>query len=226
MTPFQNPTVNFGALRVDEPITTITDFLLCAVCFFAFFKTKSVSNNKAINLYRWFFLLTGISTMLAAILGHAFLYYFGMDAKMYGWLFGILSISFAQFAAMYHTRNVIGETVFKRLVILNTIEVLIAFVVVFMAWSFVVVEIHSAYGLLLNVTVLEYINYKKTKSQLSINLIYGVGIAVLAVLCHVFKIAMSVWFNHMDLSHVFMTLSMYVMYKGVKKDMLPISQPH
>jgi hypothetical protein len=226
MTPFQNPTVYFGNLRVDEPITTLTDFILCAVCFFAFFKTKSVSNNKAINLYRCFFLLTGISTLLAAILGHAFLYYFGVDAKIYGWLFGILSISFAQFAAIYHTRDVIGETVFKRLVFLNNVEVLIAFLFVFIAWSFVVVEIHSAYGLLLNVTVLEYINYKKTKSQLSINLIYGVGIAVLAVLCHVFKIASSVWFNHMDLSHVFMTLSMYIMYKGVKKNALPISQPH
>ena len=160
-------------------------------------------------------MLTGISTIVSALVGHAFLYYFGVNAKIYGWLFGILSVSFAQFAAMYHSRNIIGETIFKRLVILNSIEILVAFLAVFMAWSFVVVEIHSAYGLLLNVTVLESINYKKTKSKLSINLIYGVGIAVLAVLCHVFKLAISVWFNHMDLSHIFMAISMYIMYKGV-----------
>jgi hypothetical protein len=46
-------------------------------------------------------------------------------------------------------------------------------------------------------------------------MIIGVGIAVIAVLCHVFKIAFSVWFNHADLSHIFMALSMYMMYRGV-----------
>ena len=215
MIPFQNPTIYFGILRIDEPISTLTDFILCAVCFFAFIKTKSLGIYKAINLYRWFFLLTGISTLVAAIIGHAFLYYFGTDAKIYGWLFGIAAISFAQFAAMYNTRELIGESAFKKLVFLNSTEIIIAFIATFMTWSFVIVEIHTAYGLLLNVTILEYINYKKTKSVLSIKLIYGIGIAVIAVLCHIFKLAYSVWFNHIDLSHVFMALSMYMIYKGI-----------
>jgi NADH:ubiquinone oxidoreductase subunit 2 (subunit N) len=46
-------------------------------------------------------------------------------------------------------------------------------------------------------------------------MVLGVGIAVLAVLCHVFKLAISVWFNHMDLSHIIIALSVYTMYKGV-----------
>ena len=215
MNPFQNPTIYLGYLRIDEPVTTFTDFILCAVCFYAFLKTRSFASIRAVNLYRWFFLLTGISTLFAAILGHAFLYYFGMQSKIYGWLFGIVSISFAQFAAMNHTREVIGESVFRKLILLNSLELVITLLSVFMIWSFVVVEVHTAYGLLLNVTILEYINYKKTRSLLSINLIYGVGIAVLAVICHVFTLAASVWFNHLDLSHLFMALSMYMMYKGV-----------
>jgi hypothetical protein len=215
MIPFQNPTIYLGYLRIDEPVSTLTDFILCAVCFFAFIKTKSLSSYKAVNLYRWFFLLTGISTLVAAVIGHAFLYYFGIDAKIYGWLFGITAISFAQFAAMYNTRELIGESYFKRLVLINSLEVIAAFIATFITWSFVIVEIHTAYGLLLNVTILEYINYKKTKSLLSIKLIYGVGIAVIAVLCHIFKLAYSVWFNHIDLSHVFMALSIYMIYKGI-----------
>jgi hypothetical protein len=46
---------------------------------------------------------------------------------------------------------------------------------------------------------------------------YGVGVAIIAVLCHILKIAFSIWFNHIDLSHLFMALSMYLMYKAIKK---------
>lgn len=215
MTPFQNPTIYIGGLRIDEPITTITDLLFCAVCFFAFFKTRNLSVDKAVNLYRWFFLLTGLSTLVAALIGHAFLYHFGFEAKIYGWIFGVFGISFAQFAALYHTRRSISETLFKTLFVIGCIEVVVAFVLTFVVWSFIVVEVHTAFGLVLMVTILEAIHYKKTRSRLSINMIYGVGLAVIAVIFHISKLAPSVWFNHIDVSHIFMALSMYMMYKGV-----------
>ena len=214
MTPYQNPTIYFGSLRIDEPITTLTDFLFIGVCFFAFYKTKDLSKDTSLNLYRWFFLLTGASTIIAALMGHTFLYYFGAEAKIYGWFTGLFGTSFAQFAALYHARKSISPFVFKLLFVICMLEVIAAFILVFVVWSFVVVEIHSAFALVLIVTILEFINYKKTKSTLSLYMIYGVGVAIIAVLCHVFKIAFSVWFNHMDLSHVFMAISMYLMYKG------------
>jgi hypothetical protein len=217
MTPYQNPTIYLGSLRVDEPITTLTDFLFIAVCFYSFFKTKQFSAYRGVNLYRWFFLLTGFSSLIAAFIGHAFLYYFGWEAKIYGWITGIISVSFAQFAVLYHTRKSIGEGVFKTLFIIDVLEVVAAFIMTFVMYSFTAVEIHTAYVLVINVTILEWIHYKKTGSLLSKNMIIGVGIAVIAVLCHVFKIAFSVWFNHLDLSHIFMALSMYMMYRGVAK---------
>jgi hypothetical protein len=217
MTPYQNPTIYLGSLRIDEPITTLTDFLFIAVCFYGFFKTKQFSAYRGVNLYRWFFLLTGFSSLIAALIGHAFLYHFGWEAKIYGWVAGIISVSFAQFAVLYHTRKTIGETVFKTLFTIDVLEVIAAFVMTFVMYSFTAVEIHTAYVLVINVTILEWIHYKKTKSLLSKNMIIGVGIAVIAVLCHVLKIAFSVWFNHLDLSHIFMALSMYMMYKGVTK---------
>jgi hypothetical protein len=215
MTPFQNPTIYIGDLRIDEPITTLTDLLFIGVCFMAFLKTKHAANEKAANIYRWFFLLTGASTLVAALIGHAFLYHFGADAKIYGWVTGIFGTCLAQFAALYHTRKTIGETIFKTLLVICLLEVITSVILTFVVWSFVVVEVHSAFVLVLMVTILESIHYKKTKSALSLNMIYGVGIAVIAVLCHVFKLAISVWFNHADLSHIFMALSMYMMYKGV-----------
>jgi hypothetical protein len=215
MIPYQNPSITIGHLQIDEPITTLTDFLFIAVCVFAFVKTKHLSHYKGVNLYRWFFLLTGFSSFVAAIIGHAFLYYFGFEAKIYGWVTGIISVSFAQFAALHHTRSSISAGTFKVLQLANYLEIAFVTVLLFKVWSFTVVEIHTAYSLVLNVVILEGIHYRKTRSLLSKNMLIGVGIAVLAVMCHIFKLAISKWFNHLDLSHIFMAASMYMMYRGV-----------
>lgn len=218
MVPFQNPSVYIGGLRIDEPVTTLTDFLFAAVCLFAYFNTKEHSHLKGPNLYRWFFLGTGISAIISALMGHAFLYRFGFGAKIIGWEANVLGASVAQFAAIYHTRRSISETSFSRLLLTNYVEVILALVLTAVIFSFIVVEIHTAYGLLGMVTVLEIIHYRKTGSVLSRNMLVGVGIAVLAVLVHIFKLAISVWFNHLDLSHIIMCIAMYVMYRGVKYD--------
>ena len=215
MVPFQNPDIFIGSLKIQEPITVLTDMLVAGVCVFAFIKTKTKQSIKGIQLYRWFFLTTGISTLVSAIIGHAFLYQWGFSAKIYGWVTGIVSVAFGQYAALYHTKETIGEKIFSILFWTNAFEICLALVLVFIVFKFEVVEVHSAIGLIFSVTLLEYINYKRTKSVLSKYMMIGVGIAVLAVLCHVFKLAISVWFNHMDLSHVIIALSVYMMYKGV-----------
>lgn len=215
MVPFQNPTIYIGSCRIDEPISSLTDIILSLICLYAYYKTKSLSIYTPINLYRFFFLFTGLSTLVAAIVGHAFLYHFGSKAKIIGWILGMIGASFAQFAAIYHTRKIIGELIFKRLIIINIVEIFVALLSVFIFFSFIAVEIHTAYCLLLNVVTLEFINYKRTKSKLSIYIIYGISLSIVAVVCFAFKLAFSVWFNHIDLSHVCMSVSMYIIYKGI-----------
>lgn len=215
MVPYQNPTIFLGNIRIDEPITVLTDLLVVSICFFSFIKTKSENQTTAIKLYRWFILTTGISTLISAIIGHAFLYSFGFNAKIFGWITGIGCIVFAQFAALYHSKKIIGEKKFRLLCWLNTAEITLAFILLFVVYSFLIVEIHSAIGLILTVVVLEFIVYKQTKSALSKGFIMAIGIAVLAILCHIFKLAISVWFNHMDLSHVIIAISIYIMYTGI-----------
>jgi hypothetical protein len=46
----------------------------------------------------------------------------------------------------------------------------------------------------------------------------GVVLTVLAVVSHVGKLAISEWFNHMDLGHVLMALALYTMYTGIQKE--------
>lgn len=222
MVPYQNPSIYLGGIRIDEPVTTLTDFLFAGICLFAYFNTREHRHQKGLHLYRLFFLGTGISTLISAIIGHAFLYVFGFGAKIIGWEANVAGASFAAFAALYHCRSSISETTFRRLLYINYIEVLLALVLTAVFFTFIVVEIHSAFGLLGMVTVLESIHYKKTQAVLSRNMLIGVAIAVLAVLVHVLKLACSVWFNHMDLSHIIMCVAVYIMYRGLKDTKQPI----
>lgn len=213
----QNPTIYIGGFQIEEPITTITDIFFSTVCFFASYKTINISNSKALKLYSLFFLTTGISAIIAAIFGHALLYHFGKDAKIYGWILGIICVSISQFAALYHIKSILKNNLFKVLFIISWIETLIALITTFYFWTFIVVIIHSTFSLSLVVTSLEFINYKKTQSQVSKQILYGVGFAIIASLCHLFKLGFGIWFNHLDVSHVFMSVSIYTMYLGVKK---------
>jgi hypothetical protein len=215
MIPFQNPSIELLGIRIDEPVTSGTDVIVAAIGIMAYFKTRG-SNARHVNCYRYFFLFMALSTLCAALIGHAFNYKFGgVDAKIPGWILGIVGIGFAQFAVLYNAKGILGEKVFRNLAILNVLELITIVVFVFIKKSFVVVEIHSGFGLAVMVLIFEAISYSKTKSRLSRNMLIGVGFAALAVASHIAKLAPSVWFNHLDVSHVFMAIGLYIMYRGV-----------
>lgn len=218
MVPYQNPTIYIGSIRIDEPITVLTDLLIVGVGVFSFFKTQTQNQTTDIKLYRWFLLMMGLSTLISAIFGHAFLYSFSFNAKIFGWVTTVLTIAFGQLASVFHTQSVFSKQKRNALIGVIALENIIAITAVFIVFSFVIVEVHSAIGLLLNITLLEAIYFKQKKSVLSRNMILGVSIAVLAIVCHIFKLAISVWFNHMDLSHVIIAIALYVMHLGIYKE--------
>ncbi len=213
--PLQNPSIDLFGLRIDEPVTAGTDVIVALIGIWGYFKIAKQKNLKHVSIYALFFLGTGVSTLIAGLVGHAFLYRFGYEAKMVGWVLGIVGTCFAQFAAVHHARQTLGEKTFKLLLNMCYLEVIVSMTILILKPSFLVVIVHTAIGLLLAVTVLESIHYSKTRSKLSLMMIYGVALAVCAIIVHTGKIAISKWFNHLDLSHVFLGLSLYVMIKGV-----------
>ena len=219
LVPFQNPDIYINTLRVQEPVTVATDIMVAIVCLIVYVKTKGLSKQHFSKLYRYFFLVTALSTLVSAVIGHAFLYQFGFNAKIWGWMLGIVSITFAQFASLYHVKPALSLKAFNRGWWFNFIETVIAYLLLFFFFSFTVVEVYSAIGLLLIVVPLEWMYYKKTNSVLSKYMIIGIGIAVLSIICHVLKLAYSVWFNHMDLAHIIMALSVCIMGIGVKREL-------
>jgi hypothetical protein len=213
--PLQNPSIEIFGLRIDEPVTMSTDIIVALISIIGYFKIASKNNSAHVKLYSHFFLWMGFSTLIAGIMGHGFLYRFGLHGKMYGWVLGIIGTGFSQFAVVYHVKENLNKTVFSALIFLCWIEVVAAMIILFKVETFVVVEVHAAFGLVGMVTILEAFNYFKTKSKLSSNMIIGVSFTVLAIIIHSAKIGISKWFNHMDISHVFLGIAVCIMIKGV-----------
>ena len=68
--------VLFG-LRILEPVTTITDILVAAVCLYSFWQlNRGPLSGKTILFMKWYFFSMGLATFLGGIIGHGFLYAF------------------------------------------------------------------------------------------------------------------------------------------------------
>ncbi len=115
----------FGIL-VNEPVTTFTDLMVSAVCFYAFYQLNKIKKPEKVMLFfKLYFLVMGIATTLGGILGHAFIYAIPFAWKLPGWVTSMIAIMFIERAAIEHTRILLHPTFISVLKALNIIEFLV-----------------------------------------------------------------------------------------------------
>jgi hypothetical protein len=211
----QQPSIEIFNIRIDEPVTTFTDLIVSAVCFYAFVSlTSKTQRNKVHAFLKYYFLSMGIATAIGGLIGHGFLYLFSFAWKLPGWLTSMVSIALLERAAIQYARKLISqslETFFKWL---NIIELITFIVITFTTLNFFFVEVHSAYGLLIVVTGFNVFIYRKTKSYGSKVILWAVVFSAISALVYMNEWAISKWFNHYDISHIFMAVSAWLFYKG------------
>ncbi|MFP4025592.1 MAG: DUF6962 family protein, partial [Thiohalospira sp.] len=67
---FEQPSIFIHNIRIDEPVTTLTDLMVSAVCIYAFFKLNKIPLHNKVHLYlRYYFLSMGIATAIGGIVG-------------------------------------------------------------------------------------------------------------------------------------------------------------
>ncbi|MBL7891706.1 MAG: hypothetical protein JNL63_03680 [Bacteroidia bacterium] len=204
-------------VTVMEPITTLTDLMVSTVCFYAFGKLGKSENsdNISIKLYRYFFLTMGLATAFGGLIGHAFLHYLSFEWKLPGWIISMLSVALAERGAIIHARPLLKKRIGDFFVTINIIELLAFIFLAMYKLKFIYVEIHAVYGLLVILFSFELFVYKKTRDKGSRLAIWSVFFAFLAAFIHLIKFSVHKWFNYLDLSHVFMAVSSYILYRGV-----------
>ncbi len=211
----EQPSIFIYGLRLDEPVTTITDLFISAVCFYAYFRlTKLPGRQKLHQFLRFYFLSIGIATFIGGIIGHGFLYIFSFPWKLPGWLTSMLSIALIERASIEHARELISPRLARTLAWLNVLELLTFMTLTFTYLNFFFVEVHTTYGLLIVVASLNIYIYYRTRNRGSKLFLIAVGFSALGALVFMNKWSIHMWFNYLDLSHVLLTISAIFFYKG------------
>lgn len=220
--------IHIFGIRVDEPIVTLTDLLVSALCLLFFYKIHQTGKKeKVFTYFKIYFLNMGIATLFGGLIGHAFLYQFSFYWKLPGWIMSMIAIMFVERAAIEHTRIWLSDSLVKVFRVINILEFLIFVTLTITTLNFFFVEFHSGYGLMFVVLSLEGFLFIKTKNIASKNILIGIGFAALAAIFFMFKISPHQWFNHISVSHVLMAVAATFFYLGAKRiDMSERRQVH
>ena len=214
---FVKTSIDIAGLKIEEPVTAATDFLVSAVCLYAFFKLRNVQANSTVKLFTYYFLTMALATLYGGLIGHAFLYLLAFSWKVPGWLISMISVALIERAAIRHAQPLLKPSIGKFFATLNIVELLTLTTVVLLTLNFFFVEAHAAYGLLVVVFSFELYVHKKTKGEGSRLLLIAVSISAVAATVHLTQLTINPWFNHLDFSHVLMAVAAYVFYLGVRK---------
>ncbi len=214
--------IDIAGIKILEPVTTVTDLMVTAVCYYAFVKLRSHQHKgtKHVMFYRYFFLFMGLATLLGGIIGHAFLYLFTFAWKVPAWIVSMVSIALAERAAIMRARPLMHSKLGLFFTYVNIVELFTFMFIAVYTLKFIFVEIHAMYGLLVVVFSFEGFIYVRTKDSGSKKILWAVLLAALAATAHIGEITINKWFNYFDLAHVLMATSCWVLYTAVN-DMAP-----
>jgi hypothetical protein len=207
-----------GDISIHEPVTTLTDLLVSAVCLYAAVRLHKAKHTAFYFVFmKWFFISMAIGTAISGIIGHAFLHMLSFKWKVPGWLISMISIALIERATIIRAKPLLGPRTGRILLLLNIFELVIFVGIMIYSLKFTCVETHAAYGLICIVLILEsFILYKKNDPGSKYTML-AIGFCALSAFTHIASISLGKWFNHLDVSHVIMAVAAYLFFVGTQK---------
>lgn len=212
---FIQPSIEIWNIRIDEPVTTATDLLLAAVSFYAFFRIRQLESKGNIKWYfKYYFLTLGFGALFGGILGHAFLYRLSPQWKLVSWLFTLISVALMAHALIELARPLVKPRFTRVIMRLNLLILAIALFITLWTLAFSPVKFYTIFGMLLVVGSLSAYIFQKTGSRGVVRFMMAVGLGLLSAIIFSYEWGLSPWFNHNDISHVILSASALILYKG------------
>lgn len=213
-----------AGVRVDEPMTVVTNLILFAVCTYCAIRVMRGKSGQHIYVrkYSLFLLYTGIAALLGGIFSHGFKYYFGLSYSIPGWIIALGGAYYASVASYEHGKSIHlwrdidnrkNSIIHYALILL----LLIAMISTFLFMNFLIVTIYTAVCISIIGLIIEVKIYRNTKDMGSYIYIIGICTGVLVLFIYLFKLGLSPSFNHNDVAHIIMTVSMIILMKGFEK---------
>lgn len=194
-----------------EPVVFLTNWMLSFQCFYYFIRLNRKHNTtKSFFYWKYFFFLFAISTFFGG-LSHLFFHYWELWGKIPGWSAAICSITFLELAVLSHQEK---NTQFWNGIV--WFQLVLIFTLLIIDFRFIWVTVQTAVGLIFVLGIYSIHQLKKSNTVWKGYLI-GIGWMIVSVPIAILKIDLAIWFNHQDISHVFMLLCLYCFYKTVLK---------
>jgi MFS family permease len=209
------PSVEVFNIRIDEPITTITDLLLATICFYAYFRIRHCETKGWVKgCFKYYFLTLGMGALFGGLLGHAFLYSLSPKWKLLSWILTLISIALIAHALLVLARPLIRPSFTRLMMRINLL--ILAISLFFTVWTlaFSAVKYYTIFGMVVMVGSISYVIYQKTGSKGVARMLMAVGVGLVAAVVFSYEWGLSPWFNHNDISHVILSVSVLTIYKG------------
>lgn len=232
-----------GNISILEPTTAITDLIITVVCIIAFVKLKRISkaNYNYLAKYPYFFLTMGLCTFFAALMTHAFPYtmvtllnkqqltalpwnslfvYHLHDLP--NWVLNVVSASLFEWSLVERATDIVPSISRIKWISVITIESVIVVILLLTILSYNVAAIHIVFTLYAILTPLQFATIKHLKNtgyqtdgfREQKLLLIGAAIMLISGPVMATKFQLSPWFNHNDISHIIIAISMFIFYKS------------
>jgi hypothetical protein len=206
-------TVYIGGIALHEPVAVSTDYMTTLMCFYFYTQLKKQRKDSVINNWSIFFLLFGLSTFLGGTSHGFFAVHEGVGYKTF-WL----SMQIVNGIAIYFAQKATLDSVLKnsqqkdKWKASYPIQLIVFFIVLMLFQKYLVTIIENAVGLI-PIMIL----HLKSKDQFQKKIGYGIVISFIPAIVFLTKFTIHPYFNHIDLAHVFIMVSISFMYLGVKR---------
>jgi len=205
-------------LQLLEPMALILNLIMSFQSFLYYQKIRAFFASPFSAYFGKFFLFLSISTFFAAW-SHLFYNYLGLAGKIPGWATSIISISMLEYAMVIYLYSK-GNILLKSIIALLMAS---AFGLLIFELKFLWVAIHTALGLVLFLGM--PFSFRIIKGEEKASFFFWGFISMLMTLpVELIRLNLHPWFQHHEISHVFMICALYCFSKGVRQTELISSQ--
>ncbi len=210
------PQISLLGILINEPVTAGTDVVLSVLAFFLAARIRTRLHSSLFNDdWRLFFLFIGLSTGVGSV-AHGLSAYFSETWFNFTWmamnLFAGVSVYFALKATIRYIR--LPRTSAALLHKVNII-LMVFFALLSVARNdFEIFKIHAGIGVVSIFVTFLTAWFRQYKGSGAVTLAFA--LSIMTVMIHSTQLSFSPWFNHKDLSHVFMMASLILVYRGMQ----------